>query len=419
MIASTEVPVSRHAREWLATGVLSPYVDTFAQDLAEQGYRPAVVRHYLSSVAHFAHWCTRRRIVLDAIDEQRVTRFLDGHLRVCKCAARCMRRRHMVSAALTHLLRHLRSGGHVPARGSTTPLIAEELRAYESHLVRVRGLSAMSRRAYLRYIPPFLSTFFHDGTVHIGTLTAANVVHFAQRHVTGWKPASVKLFNTALRSYFAFKSVQGEPTSHLAAALPTAAIWRLARLPKMLARQEVDRLLGAFDRTTAVGMRDYAIARCLIDLGLRAIEVARLTLDDVDWRDGVLHITAKGRRVDVLPLPRTTGRAIALYLRQGRPSTTRRELFLRHRAPLNASVDPNIVSHIIWCAAKRCGLQQRIRGTHILRHTVAGQLVQAGAPLKDIADLLRHRDLNTTTIYAKVDLPALRRVAMPWPGRSA
>jgi site-specific recombinase XerD len=229
----------------------------------------------------------------------------------------------------------------------------------------------------------------------------------------------VKLLNTALRSYFAFKTIQGELTSHLAAALPTAAIWRLAQLPKMLTREEIDRLLGAYDRTTAIGVRDYAIARCLIDLGLRTIEVARLRLDDVDWREGVLHITAKGRRVDLLPLPKTTGRAIAIYLRRGRPSSTRRELFVRHRAPLSAPLDSDIVSHTIWCAARRCGLQDRIRGAHILRHTVAGQLVQAGAPLKDIADLLRHRDLDTTTIYAKVDLPALRRVALPWPGRSA
>lgn len=419
MLASTEVLLARHARDWLASGVLSPYVDAFAQSLVERGYHREVVRVYLNSVAHFAHWCAERRIALVAIDEQRVNSFLDGHLRGCKCAVRCMRRRHIVSAALTHLLGHLRGSRHIPVRRSTPPLITEELRDYDSHLLRVRGLSSITRRVYLRYIPPLLNAFFRKRPIRIGTLSAASVARFAQRHAAGWKPASIKLFNTALRSYFDFKAMQGEPTTHLAAALPSSAIWRLAQLPKMLTRQEIDRLLGAYDRTTARGMRDYAMARCLIDLGLRTVEVARLTLDDVDWRDGVLHITAKGRRVDVLPLPRETGRAIASYLRHGRPSTTRRELFVRHRAPLNRPIGPDIVRQTLWCPVRRCGLQDRIRGAHILRHTVAGRLVQAGAPLKQIADLLRHRDLDTTTIYAKVDLPALRRVAMPWPGRSA
>lgn len=419
MLASTEVLVARHARDWLVAGVLSPHVDGFAQRLVDRGYDRAVVRFYLNSVAHFAHWCAQRRISLSEIDEQRVNRFLERHLRGCECAVRCMRRRHIVRSALNHLLNHLRSGGHIPPRHcSIPPLIVQELHDFDDHLCRVRGLSGMTRHAYLRFLPPFLNSFFRKKSIRIGTLSAASVTQFAQRHAAGWKPYSIKLFNTALRSYFAFKAMQGEPTTHLAAALPRAAIWRLAQLPKMLTRQEIDRLLGAYDRTRATGKRDYAIARCLIDLGLRRVEVARLTLDDVDWRAGVLRIAAKGRRVDVLPLPSQTGRAIADYLRRGRPPTTRRELFVPHRPPRNRPTDPDLVRNAVRCAARHCGLQDRIGGTHILRHTVAGRLVQAGAPLKQIADLLRHRDLDTTTIYAKVDLPALRRVAMPWPGRS-
>lgn len=144
--------------------------------------------------------------------------------------------------------------------------------------------------------------------------------------------------------------------------------------------------------------------------------MAHLQLDDVDWRTGTLHIHGKGRRVDVLPLPGLTGQAIADYLRHGRPSTTRRELFVRHRPPANTAADLDIVRNAIRYAAQRCGLQARIRGTHILRRTAACRMVQAGTPFKEIADLLRHRSLDTTTIYAKVDLPALRRVALPWPG---
>jgi integrase len=142
-------------------------------------------------------------------------------------------------------------------------------------------------------------------------------------------------------------------------------------------------------------------------------------LDDIDWRTGTLHIHAKGQRIGLLPLPGATGKAITENLRTGRPQTSRRELFVRHRPPINAPAGLDIVRNAVRYAAKRCGLERRIRGTHILRHTVAARMVQGRAPFKEIADLLRHRSLDTTAIYAKVDLPALTQVAWPWPGRQA
>jgi integrase/recombinase XerD len=190
-------------------------------------------------------------------------------------------------------------------------------------------------------------------------------------------------------------------------------------LPKVLSVAEIKRLLNAFDRSTATGKRDYAITRCLVDLGLRRTEVAHLRLDDVDWRAGTLTIHGKGKRIDILPLPQATGHAITDYVRDGRPQTTRREIFVRHRPPVNAAADLDLVRNAVRYAAKRCGLDHRIRGTHIMRHTVACRMVQRGAPFKEIADLLRHRSLDTTTIYAKVDLPSLSRVALPWPGSHA
>jgi integrase len=214
-----------------------------------------------------------------------------------------------------------------------------------------------------------------------------------------------------------FKSIRGERTKSLIAALPRVAQWRHSRLPQGLSADEVERLLGAFDRTSATGKRDYAITRCLLDLGLRRVEVAHLRLDDMDWEAGTMHFCAKGKRIDILPLPDATGTAIMDYLRNGRPQTTRRELFVRHRPPNNAPADMDIIRNAVRNAARRCGLEHRIRGTHILRHTVACRMVQSGARFKEIADLLRHRSLDTTTIYAKVDLAGLSRVAMPWPGR--
>jgi site-specific recombinase XerD len=219
-----------------------------------------------------------------------------------------------------------------------------------------------------------------------------------------------------LRSYFRFRALQGEQTTSLTAALPTIASWRLAGLPKTLPAHEVKQFLGAFNRGSVVGRRDYAISRCLVDLGLRTAEVSRITLDDIDWRAGTLKIHGKDIRTDLLPLPRTTGTAIAAYLRHGRPSLQSRALFARHRAPLDAPVNAGIVRGVVRRTAERCGIITLTHGPHVLRHVAAQRLIQRGATLKDIADFLRHRCLDTAAIYTKVDLPSLSKVAMPWPG---
>jgi integrase/recombinase XerD len=234
----------------------------------------------------------------------------------------------------------------------------------------------------------------------------------------GFKPASAQVVTCAVRSYLRFRAFLGDHTEPLIAAAPSVAQWRLATLPKALPPADVNRMLNSFDRSTAIGQRDYAIVRCLTDLGLRASEVAHLQIDDVNWRAGTLKIKgAKGQRVQLLPLPIQTGEAIVDYLRHGRPATRIRTLFVRHRGPIDRPVDTGVVRSAIHRASVRCNLNPGV-GTHILRHTAACRMLQAGASMKDIADVLRHRRLDTTMIYAKVDLARLVRVAAPWPGRS-
>jgi site-specific recombinase XerD len=293
--------------------------------------------------------------------------------------------------------------------------IAGELRAFDDYLTTVRGLRTVTRHAQLKYVREFLLTLFSDAIVELDTLVPRDIEQFTRRHTAGWKPASVKQVGIALRSYLRFKAVQGVNTARLVAAVPRVAQWRLSHLPRDLSSEEVEQLLRAFDRSTATGRRDYAIARCYVDLGLRTIEIARLQLDDLDWRESRMQIRSKGRRTDLLPLPSLTGNAIAAYLRSGRRRTPARALFLRHRPPLDKPATTDTIRAAIRNAALRCGLAQRLTGTHILRHTVASRLVKSGASLKAIADLLRHRSLDTTTIYAKVDLDALSKVAAPWP----
>lgn len=418
MVESTH-SLSTPAHQWFADSPLSTQGDAYVRYFSERGYAAGTIKAYFNCVAHFAHWTQTQQAGLADINEAMVTRFMDDHLQVCRCAARCRHARHDMRAALEHLLVMLYAKEH-RIQASNSPFsapIAVELERFDRHLAEVRGLAPSTRSVRLRHLRDFLIRCFGSGPVHLKMLGPADVVRFIALYTVGWAPASIRAVTTSLRSYFAFRACQGEHTTALIAALPQVAQWRLATLPPVLSSDEIEQLLGAFDRHQATGKRDYAIARCLLDLGLRRTEVARLRLDDVDWRAGTLTIRSKGKRIDVLPLPGATGRAITEYLLDGRPNTTRRELFVRHRPPLNAPADPDIVRNAIRYAAKRCGLEHRIRGTHILRHTLAGRLVQGGARFKEIADLLRHRQLDTTTIYAKVDLKALAQVALPWPGR--
>ncbi len=174
-------------------------------------------------------------------------------------------------------------------------------------------------------------------------------------------------------------------------------------------------MLAVFDRDTDIGRRDYAIALCLYQLALRASDVARLRIDDIDWRSGVVQIVGKSRRACRLPLPAAVGRGVAKYLREGRPKSSSRHVFVRHCVPLGDPIDACAVRSIIRRAFARTGLDVPSRGTHVLRHTAATRMVRAGASLKEVADVLRHRSLDTTAIYTKVDLPRLAAVALPWP----
>jgi len=236
----------------------------------------------------------------------------------------------------------------------------------------------------------------------------------------GCKPRTAGIIGDCLRSYLRFRRLHGEATEVLIATVPRVAYWCLASLPSSLTNAQLKGLLNAFDRSSSTGRRDYAMVRCLVDLGLRASEVAFLQLDDLDWRSGTMRITkAKAKRVALLPLPAATGRAIVDYLRFGRPKTESRAVFVRHRAPRDEPVGPSLVRNAVRCAYARCGLAGRWTGTHVLRHCAASRLLKAGASFKAIADLLRHRSLNTTTIYSKIDLPRLTAVVMPWPGRGA
>ena len=196
------------------------------------------------------------------------------------------------------------------------------------------------------------------------------------------------------------------------------ANWQLASLPKALSNEELEHLLGVLGDPNQSSRRDDAIVRCALDLGLRIGEVAKLGLDDIDWRAGTIKLRkTKSRREDVLPLPETTGRAIADYLKFERPQTTNRAVFVRRIAPRDQAIGPDLIRKVIRQMYGRAGLPYT--RAHLLRHTMASRLLEGGSSLKEVADVLRHRSLNTTLIYAKLDGRSLREVALPWPGSAS
>jgi integrase/recombinase XerD len=413
-------PVARRNSAWIARSELSSIIDQYVGTLIERGYSRFTTNFYRNSIAHFAHWMTRRHIGIEAINEDVLAVFIGKHLPRCRCAKDCQRCSHTARAALKILIGLLRSKGIIAARRPRGPqAIDQELVRLDQHLDEVRGLAPVTRGTCLLRVRAFLLDQFPTGAIRMDRLTSKDLTGFLSRYTSDCTPRSRAVVSGSIRTYLRFKSLSVPSLAPLCKPLFKTANWRMSAVPKRISSQEIEQLFASFDRSRPVGRRDYAMTRCIVDLGLRAIEVARLQLDDFDWSTGTVQIKGKGRRVDVMPIPASTGTAIVDYLQNGRVRTTSRALFMRHRPPQDTPARRAIVGNAIRYGAERCGLSERIRGPHALRHVLAERLVQAGTPLKGIADLLRHRSLDTTTTYAKADLPMLARVAQPWPGSPA
>lgn len=409
-----------HVCRQLDGTVIPASLDVLAAYLRERGYAPSTVTLYQLAAGHFARWLAHRRLPLAAVQERTVQRFVDQHIARCHCPAPGPRTRFTVRAALRHFLVILRRDGHVPPPASSVPsAIAMAVASYDAYLLDTCGLAESTRLYRRRYLREFLVATFGGELVRPASLQPADIEHFVTTRGRSCRPASTQVLASSIRSWLRYQQVIGVLGGDLVAAVPRIRRWRLASIPAVLTDEEVHSLLDAIDRTSATGQRDYAMARCLADLGLRASEVAHLQLDDVDWRQGRLRIAGtKNRHNDWLPLPRILGQAIAVYLRQARPASKCRSLFVRHHAPKGTPIQPSVVRQALRRAAAAAGLGRRWRGPHSLRHTIATRLLRGGASLKEIADMLRHRSFDTTAIYTKVDLDALASVAMPWPGRT-
>ena len=288
--------------------------------------------------------------------------------------------------------------------------------AYAQYLCDARALARATVVNYVPFIRGFLTDRFVDEPVRLSRLSADDVVRYVQRQAPQLHLKRAKLLTSALRSFLRYARYRGEVTLDLAAAVPVVANWSMPAIPRAIGADQVHQLLTSIERRTATGRRDYAIVLLLARLGLRSGEVAFLELDDIAWDAGQVSVRGKGGHRTALPLPTEVGKAIAAYLRHGRPRSTSRRVFLRSKAPIRGFLSQCAIGSIIRHRLQRAGIQAPTTGAHQFRHALATQMLRHGASLAEIGEILRHRSPQTTTIYTKVDLQALRTLALPWPG---
>ena len=389
-------------------GPLAPYAVGYREWLVRQGYSQWTAIAHLQLMEHVSRWLAAREMDAAGLTETVVDAFLRD--RRASGQVRRLTRRGMIP-----LLGYLRASGAAPRSGSA-PVDAEPLERllaeFTDYLLEERGLAAGTVVYYRRYATRLLSPYANAAGVALGALTAGDVTSYVLSECGHRGNGSIQNVTVALRALLRFLHGRGQISDWVVDAVPAAVGWRRRSFPPELTRSQVARLLKGCDRGSATGRRDYAILVLLARLGLRAGEVAALTVDDVDWRSGELAVTGKGNRHEPMPLPVDVGEALADYCRRGRPVTGCRNLLLQARAPY-AALSSSTVGKVVERACGRADLP--VVGPHRLRHAAATALRQAGAPAAEVGQILRHRHAATTTRYGSVDVAALAALARPWP----
>jgi integrase/recombinase XerD len=390
---------------------LLPLVPMLAEQMRAQGYAAASLKASTRLVKDFAIWLEQRDIDGWSVGTNHVDEYLDE---------RWLHRRRRSGDAFTlhEFVRLVSVGGAVAAEQPISAAPTLQVRQeFEKYLLRDRGLAAATIRLYGDAVGRFLEHAFGDGEVRLGEINAADVIRFVQVDAARLHHAKrAKVMTSALRSFLQYGRYRGDICADLHASVPTVANWSMAGIPRTISASQVQSLLAQCDRRTANGRRDYAVLLLLARLGLRAGEVVELRLDDLDWDQGAIQIRGPAQRCDRLPMPADVGAALADYLRDGRPACPARNVFIRSRAPLRELLGPSAVSCIVFRALRRAGIESPFKGAHLLRHSLATRMLGNGASLSEIGEVLRHRNPQTTTIYAKVDLVSLHALALPWPG---
>ena len=393
-------------------GPLAGYIGSFADSLSAMGYASDSIRRQVRIGACLSRWLGQGEVTPEGITSGHATRYL---------RYRARRRRPCSGdrAALTHLMVFLRREGVIPAEEVAVherTSIDRCADAYEVYLREGRALATATIVNYVPFVRDFLRHCFGAKPVELSCLGASDVLGFVRHQAPRLHRKRAKLMTTALRSFLRYARYRGEVDVDLAAAVPVVPNWSMTTIPRAIAPDQIRQLLASIDRRSGTGRRDYAIVLLLARLGLRSGEVASLTLDDVDWKAGQLTVHGKSGRRNELPLPAEVGEAIAAYLQDGRPHSASRFVFLRAKAPVRGFRGASGIGSIVRHALQRGGVDSPSMGAHQFRHGLATEMLRQGASLGEIGDVLGHRQLQTTSIYTKVDIDALRSLALPWPG---
>lgn len=397
----------------LKPGFLSSHLDVFLQTLRRSGYTALTAKGYADSVCHFAHWAQRQHLTIEDLGDEAITRFAQHR---CRCPGG--RRQHSVSPKyvrrVRRFVRDLRAAGVFPAVSQTpltdtsVPLVEEFVRWLREH----RGVGPATVRQYrdeLTKLPVWLVHAEAD------LLTAARIRALVLKRAREQSDAMNRIMIGKLRMYLRFLATTGRCTAGLEGAIYSMPCWRLSSLPRYLPTEQVERLIRSCDTRTLLGTRDRAVLLLLARLGLRAGDIANLRLEDIDWRAGRLKVCGKGHRETWLPLPQDAGEAILKYLKK-RPAVAIDQVFLCAQAPYRSMQSSPVVSSIVDHALSSAGIENPpSRGATLLRHSAATSMLRGGATLDAVSAMLRHRSLDMTVHYAKVNLPMLERIAQPWP----
>lgn len=388
-------------------GPMGPYIDGFRTHLLRLGYTPSTVRNMLKDVATLGRW-----LAVEGLAARDLTPAVIEELRADLKARG--RRRVPGVRSFDPLLGYLRHHGVLAEPMTSSDPVEVLVVEYREWLLVERGLAGATVLRYENLARRFLrERADHDGPGFITALTGSHVVGFLLHETPRVSVGAAKGRVAELRALLKFLYLTGRTPAPLAIAVPPVAGWHDTGIPVAVTAGDVERLLGSCDRATPIGMRDFAILILVARLGLRSAEVARLELSDIDWRAGEFAVRGKASRRDRLPLPRDVGEALSEYLAKARPRTPLRQVFLAFKAPVRG-IRPDLVSDVTRRACDRAGLPRV--GAHRLRHALATEMLRQGAALVEVSQVLRHRDLATTAVYAKVDLDTLRRLAQPWPG---
>ncbi|MDA1316253.1 MAG: site-specific integrase [Acidobacteria bacterium] len=395
----------------LRSGQDGELLDVFAQQLRQSGFAKITARRHLRAAEHLLYWAKRKGVSPATFDEGTLEEFA-LHLHRCRCKNFGQTQQRDLQKGARWFLESLRRVGLLPRPTQEAVEEPQVLLLFRDWMRRHRGTCDATLSNYCRPVRLLLRTLGDDPS----KFEAQSLRQFVQETCQRSGCATGKLCTTALRAFLRFLIADSKCAAGLDACIPSLAHWRLSSLPRYLQPEEVERVIASCSATSAAGIRDRAILLLIARVGLRAGDILRLCINDLDWKEATIRVVGKGRRQTLLPMTQEVGNAIVGYLKNARRPIGNDTLFIRSRAPFGPFASHCAISVIVAQAMRRAGVRCPSRGAaHVLRHSVASSMLRQGASLQEIAGVLRHRSVATTEIYAKVDVVALREIAQPWP----